>query len=65
MTPTQIRKRRIELGLTVDELAFALNVTEAELLAIEAGLSDQHLTAQFRESFEILEERLFGTYVGA
>ncbi len=65
MTPDEITKRREDLGLTVDELAFALNVTEAELMAIEAGESRQHLTPQFLEAFEAFEERVFGTYVGA
>ncbi len=65
MTPHEITKRREELGLTVDELAFALNITEAELMAIEAGESRQYLTPQFHEAFEAFEERVFGTYVGA
>lgn len=65
MTPTEIKRRRLELGLTVDEMAFALNLTEGELLAVENGQSDLHKTARFQESFEILEERVFGTYVGA
>jgi transcriptional regulator with XRE-family HTH domain len=37
MKPHEVRARRLELGLTVRELAFALNVEEAELLCIEAG----------------------------
>jgi DNA-binding transcriptional regulator YiaG len=65
MTPTEIKRRRLELGLTIDEMAFALNVTEAELTAVESGESDLHKGARFREAFEILEERVFGTYVGA
>ncbi len=65
MTPQEITTRREELGLTVDELAFALNVTEAELMAVEAGESREHLTPRFIEAFEAFEERVFGTYVGA
>jgi cytoskeletal protein RodZ len=65
MTPEKITKRRQELGLTVDELAFALNITEAELLAIEAGQSEQHNTPRFIDAFDTFEERVFGTYVGA
>ncbi len=65
MTPQDIRKRREELGLTVDEMAFALNMTEAELMAVEAGESQQHLTPRFIDAFEAFEERVFGTYVGA
>jgi DNA-binding transcriptional regulator YiaG len=65
MTPSEIAKRRLELELTIDEMAFALNITEAELMAIEAGQSNQHLTREFLEALDILEERAFGTYVGA
>lgn len=65
MTPKEITDRRLDLGLTVDELAFALNITEAELMAIEAGESRQHLTREFQEAFEVFEERVFGTYAGA
>jgi predicted transcriptional regulator len=65
MTPKDITERRVDLGLTVDELAFALNVTEAELMAIEAGASRQYLTREFQEAFDAFEERVFGTYVGA
>lgn len=65
MTPTEIQKRRIELGLTIDEMAFALNVTEAELRAVENGESELHKTRRFQEAVDILEERVFGTYVGA
>ncbi len=65
MTPTEIQKRRIELELTIDEMAFALNITEAELRAVENGESELHKTKRFQESFDILEERVFGTYVGA
>lgn len=65
MTPHEIMQRRLDLELDVDEMAFALNVTEAELMAIEAGESTQHLTREFQEALDILEERAFGTYVGA
>lgn len=65
MTPSEIVKRRIELDLTVDEMAFALNLSEAELMAIEAGESRQHLTREFVEAWEVLEERAFGLTVGA
>ena len=65
MTPQEIKRRREELGLTVDELAFALNLTEAELMAIEAGESRLHLSPRFLEAFDEFEEKVFGTYVGA
>lgn len=65
MTPKEIRNLRLELELTVDELAFALNMTEAELLAIEEGLSDAHLTPRFIQAMDALEERIFGMTVGA
>lgn len=64
MTPEEIRSRRLELDLTVDELAFALNLTEAELLKIEAGESNRHLTAEFEEAFDCLEDLVFWTYAG-
>lgn len=65
MTPFEIRQRRLELGFTVDELAFALNVTEAELALVEEGRSDLHHTREFEEAFERLEERVFATFAGA
>jgi len=65
MTSEQIRAWRVELGLTVDELAFALNISEADMNAIEAGQSELHRTKAFKEAFDCLEERVFGTYVGA
>ena len=65
MNPTQIRRRRLELGLTVGELAMILNVTESELSAIENGSSELYMSAAFEEAFAILEERVFGTFCGA
>lgn len=65
MTPLEIRERRLELGLTLDELAFALNIGEADLALIEKGLSELHRTPEFQEAFERLEERVFATIVGA
>ena len=65
MTPTQIRARRVELGLTVAELASVLNVTENELSAIESNSSQLYMSEAFEEAFEVLEERVFGTFAGA
>lgn len=67
MTPFEIRSRRIELGLTPDELAFALGLglTAQEIRLIEEGSCDIHRTAEFREAFERLEERVFATIAGA
>ena len=65
MTPNQIRCRRLELGLTVSELAGVLNVTENELTSIENGTSQLYMSEAFEEAFAILEERVFGTFCGA
>ena len=65
MTPGQIYRRRVELGLSVAELAEILMVTERELEAVEAGQSHMCTTAAFEEAFAILEERAFATFVGA
>lgn len=65
MTPNDIKSRRLELGLTEDEFAFALNITEDEVRRIEAGQSDFCYCARFRDAFEELEARVFGLYVGA
>lgn len=65
MTAAQLRTRRVELGLTVDEMAFALNLTEAELAEIEAGRSDRHTSPEVLEALERLEERFFLCCVGA
>lgn len=65
MTSNQIRNRRLELGLTLDELAFALDVDQTELLRIEAGESDTVRTRAFEEAFDLFEERVFGTFAGA
>ena len=65
MTPAEIVTRRMELELTVSELAFALNIAPDELRRIEAGQSNAHLTPEFNEAFAALEERVFGLMVGA
>jgi transcriptional regulator with XRE-family HTH domain len=65
MTPSQIRTRRIELGLTVDELAFALNLTRLEVLQAENGQGDLCTRRSFEEAFDQFEERVFGTFCGA
>lgn len=65
MTPNQIRSRRMELGLTVDELAFALDVDQSELFRIESGESDAARTRDFEDAFDRFEERVFGTFAGA
>lgn len=65
MTPNQVTCRRLELGLTVEELAFALNIEESELRRVEAGESAFCCSAAFEEAFDVLEERVFGLLVGA
>jgi transcriptional regulator with XRE-family HTH domain len=65
MTPEQIKSRRLELGLTVDELAFALNLTRQEVIQAESGESDYCTRRSFVEAFDLFEERVFGTFAGA
>jgi predicted transcriptional regulator len=65
MTPNQIRCRRVELGLTIEELALALGISADEMRRIEAGESDYCLCAAFEEAFAVLEQRAFGIFVGA
>lgn len=65
MTPREIIDRRLQLGLTADELAFALNVTEEEMARIEAGKSDYCCSPDFEEAFATLEERVSAMFVGA
>ncbi len=65
MKPHEVRSRRIELGLTVRELAFAINVQEEEIRRIEAGESDFCRCREFDEAFDEFEERVFGTFAGA
>ena len=64
MTPRDITLRRLEIGLTCDELAFALHIQPAEMRKIEAGESEHYLTEEFQEAFAALEERVFGLMVG-
>ncbi|MFZ2493236.1 MAG: helix-turn-helix domain-containing protein [Thermoanaerobaculia bacterium] len=65
MTPNQIKLRRLELGLSLSELAAALEITETELQLIESGQSDLYTNAGMEEAFALLEEREFLTFVGA
>ena len=65
MTPNQIKLRRLELGLTVSELATCLQITTNELLKIESGESKAYADRAFEEAFERLEEVVFGTFAGA
>lgn len=65
MTPDQIRHRRLDLGLTVEELACALQLTPDELRCIESGESLYCVTSAFEEAFAALEERVVGLLVGA
>jgi len=65
MKPHEVRARRLELGLTVRELAFAIQVEETELLRIEAGESDLCRCREFEDAFAAFEERVFGTFAGA
>lgn len=65
MTPNQIKLRRMELGLSVAELAAVLEITENELLEIEAGNSPYCETRAFEDAFAFLEECVDATFVGA
>ncbi|MGZ5446332.1 MAG: helix-turn-helix domain-containing protein [Thermoanaerobaculia bacterium] len=65
MKPHEVRSRRVELGLTVRELAFAINVQEEEIRRIEAGESDLCRCREFEDAFDEFEERVFGTFAGA
>jgi transcriptional regulator with XRE-family HTH domain len=65
MTPNQIKVRRLELGMTVAELARELDITERELTQIENGQNTWFVTQAFEKAFERLEERAFATYMGA
>ena len=65
MTPAQIKSRREELGLSVAEFAYVLNLTEKELQRIECGDSHSYMAQPIEEAFALLEERLFASYAGA
>lgn len=65
MKPNQIKVRRMELGLTVAELAAALQLTENELLMIEAGDTAFCESDAFEDTFAEFEERVFYTFAGA
>jgi transcriptional regulator with XRE-family HTH domain len=65
MTPNQIKVRRLELGLTVEEFASCLQITENELRRIESGESRIFESEAFEEAFSCLEEIAFATYAGA
>ncbi|MGZ8868067.1 MAG: hypothetical protein ACXW2P_06960 [Thermoanaerobaculia bacterium] len=65
MTPAQIRLRRLELGLTVAEFAYVLNLTPRELEQIECGGCRSYMDQPFEEAFALIEERLFASYAGA
>ena len=65
MKPEQIKRRREELGLTITELAYVLNLTERELTQIEHGQTPAYMSQPIEEAFSLLEERLFSSYAGA
>jgi predicted transcriptional regulator len=65
MTPEQVKCRRLELGLTAAELAYALRLDAEEICRIEAGESDLCVCQAFEELFDEFEERVFGTFAGA
>lgn len=65
MTPAQIKARRLELGLTIAEFAYVLNLTPGELEQIECGGGRPYMEEPFEEAFALLEERLFASYAGA
>lgn len=55
----------MELGLTVAELAAALQLTENELLRVESGDTAICETDAFDDAFAEFEERVFATFAGA
>ena len=65
MKPEQIKRRREELGLTLSEFAYVLNLTERELTQIERGQTPAYMSQPIEEAFALLEERLFASYAGA
>lgn len=65
MTPGEIKRRRLEFGLSIGELANILSVTERELEAIESGESRAYTSRAFEEAFEFFEVCAFETYIGA
>ena len=65
MNAHEVKSRRLELGLTVRELAFAINIQEEELIRVEAGQSDLCRRRAFEDAFDEFEERVFGTFAGA
>jgi transcriptional regulator with XRE-family HTH domain len=65
MKPNQVKSRRLELGLTIAELAYALNLDAGEVERIEAGESDFCRLREFEDAFDEFEERIFGTFAGA
>jgi hypothetical protein len=65
MKSHQVRLRRIELGLTAAELAYALQLDEEEIRRIEAGQSDLCECREFEALFDEFEERVFATFAGA
>lgn len=65
MTPGEIRRRRVEFGLSVGELANILRVTERELEAIESGESRAYTSEAFEDAFAAFEACAFETFIGA
>lgn len=65
MKSYQVKLRRLELGLTVSELAYALRLDETEIARIESGESDLCECREFEAIFDEFEERVFGTFAGA
>ena len=57
--------RRLELGLTVAELGYALKLDAVEIELIESGLSDLCTCREFEDAFDEFEERIFATFAGA
>lgn len=65
MTSHEIKRRRLELQLTLDELAYALCMSAEELQRCENGESDYARSRAFDDAFDAFEERVFGSYIGA
>ena len=64
MTPAEVKSRRLEMELTVGELAYALHLSPEELERIERGESDYCRCQAFEDAFAELDARIRGMLVG-
>ncbi|HEU4521949.1 MAG TPA: hypothetical protein VFT12_08105 [Thermoanaerobaculia bacterium] len=64
MTPAEVKSRRLELQLTVGELAYALRISTEELERVESGESNACHGQAFEDAFAELDGRLRDMFVG-